>query len=286
MITVFTPSYNRKKELSILYSSLLNQEKDIFEWLIIDDGSSDDTKEYITKLKKEANIKINYIYKENGGKQSAYNVGLSNAKGDIFLCIDSDDILKDNILKEIKDDFTKIKDNPNIAGLVYLQGYINNKDKIIGTDFPEDNLETNYFDLYHKFKVTGDKLIILKTSVAKEYYFPLIKGEKFVPEALIFNRISKKYNFLCLNKVASYKEYLEGGYSSNYFNLVKRNPLSNRLYFKELYLMEKTIYNVYGYILFSIYGKVKFNEMLKEHPAKILIIILYLPVLFVSKIRK
>ena len=97
MITVFTPSYNRKKELSILYSSLLNQEKDIFEWLIIDDGSSDDTKEYITKLKKEAKIKINYIYKENGGKQSAYNVGLSNAKGDIFLCIDSDDIYSELI---------------------------------------------------------------------------------------------------------------------------------------------------------------------------------------------
>lgn len=286
LITVFTPSYNRKDELGKLYQSLLKQKDTEFEWLVVDDGSSDETDKYLDKLIKDRKIKIRYIYKENGGKQSAYNVGLDNALGEIFLCIDSDDILKTNILKEIEDDFLKIKDKNNIGGIAYLQGYITDKKKIIGSVFPSDKLEVNYFDLYHNKKVTGDKLIVLKTTVAREYHFPILAGEKFVPEALVFNRMAKKYNFLCLNKVGAYKEYLSSGYSNNYFNLVKKNPLGNRLYFKELYSLEKKVYNVYGYILFSIYGKVKFIDMYKEHPAKGQIILLYLPVLVISKIRK
>lgn len=286
MITVFTPSYNRKKELKDLYESLLRQDYNDFEWLIVDDGSKDDTKSFIEELKKENKININYVYKENGGKQSAYNKGLDCTKGDIFLCIDSDDILKDNILKTINDDFKKIKKDKSIGGVIYVQSYINDKSKIIGTSFKEDNMVENYFDIYHKLNVTGDKLIVLKTSVAKEYYFPLIKGEKFIPEALIFNRISNKYNFLCRNIIAAHKEYLQGGYSNNYFNLVKRNPKGNMLYFKELYPKEKKLYNIYGYLLFGIYSKTKFSELLKNHPNKIMIIIMYIPVWIISKIRK
>ena len=243
MITVFTPTYNRKNELINLYNSLLEQNYHDFEWLVVDDGSTDETQKYLKQIKKEKKININYIYKENGGKQSAYNKGLDYAKGEIFLCIDSDDILKKNILYTIAKDFEKVKKNKKIGGIAYIQGYINDKNKIIGTTFPNDNQEINYFDIYHKQKVRGDKLIILKTNVAKEYYFPLIEGEKFVPEALIFNRISRKYNFIVKNIIATYKEYLNEGYSNNYFNLVKRNPLGNMLYFKELYDLEKKIYN-------------------------------------------
>jgi len=286
MITVFTPSYNRKKELNNLYKSLLKQDASLFEWLVVDDGSSDNTKEYIDKLKKENKIKINYIYKENGGKSSAYNVGLDNTKGDIFLCIDSDDILKDNILSTINDDFKEINNDNRIAGIMYVQGYISNQNKIIGSKFPEDNMICNYYDVYHKYKVTGDKLIVLKTNVARDHYFPIIEGEKFVPEALIFNRIAKKYDMVCRNEVAAYKEYLVGGYSNNYFNLVKKNPLGNSIYFKEVYEYDKSFYNVYGYILFSIYGNKKFIDIYKEHDDKFKIIILYIPTLIISKIRR
>ena len=115
MITIFTPSYNREKELKILYNSLLKQNYNDFEWLIVDDGSSDNTKKYIASLKKENKIKINYVYKENGGKQSAYNKGLEETKGDIFLCIDSDDCLKENILKTIADDFKKISSKKSVS---------------------------------------------------------------------------------------------------------------------------------------------------------------------------
>lgn len=286
MITVFTPSYNRKKELKLLYESLLKQNTKNFEWLIVDDGSNDDTSKYIDKLKSKNIININYVYKMNGGKQSAYNKGLDEARGDIFLCIDSDDILKENILKSIEDDFSKISDNDELAGIMYVQGFINNKSKIIGTAFKNNGLIDTYYNIYNKHGIKGDKLIVLKTKVAKEYYFPIIEGEKFVPEALVFNRISHKYKLLCSNVVASYKEYLEGGYTDNYFSLARRNPKGNMLYFKELYAFNKSFYNVYGYILFGIYAKYNFYDILKEHPAKIKLLLLYLPTRVMAFVKR
>ena len=154
MITVFTPTYNRKNELKEVYKSLLKQDTKNFEWLIVDDGSKDNTKELIKKLKNEKKIKINYVYKENGGKQSAYNLALEKSKGDIFLCIDSDDTLKINVLKKIKEDFKNIMEDETIAGIAYLQSYISEKKKIIGTEFPNNNMICTYYDIYNKFKVS------------------------------------------------------------------------------------------------------------------------------------
>ena len=286
MITVFTPSYNRKHTLGALYKSLLKQDTKNFEWLIVDDGSKDDTDEYVKKLQKENKIVINYVYKENGGKPSAYNVGLDNAKGDVFLCIDSDDILKENALGQIEKDFKSIKKQDDIAGIMYVQNYINDKEKTIGTCFPTDGMIDTYYNIYHKHQVTGDKLIVFKTKVAKEFHFPLIENEKFVPEALVYNRTNSKYKYICKNFITSYKEYLQDGYSNNYFKLVKRNPLSNMLYYRELYDIEKRLYNIYAYILFGIYGKKKLGYMIKNHPAKIRIFFLYIPVYFISLIKK
>ena len=272
MITVFTPSYNRVNTLKILYDSLLKQGEANFEWLVVDDGSSDNTKEYIDSLISENKIKINYIYKENGGKQAAYNLGLEKALGDIFLCIDSDDMLADNALEIIENDFNE---NLDVAGIMYNQGYISDKSKIIGTPFPKDDLIDTYYNVYHKLHVTGDKLIVFKTDIAREYYFPLIEGEKFIPEALIYNRVSLKYKFLCKNRIMAYKDYLGDGYSANYFNLVKKNPKGNALYYLELYGLEPTFYNVYGYLLFSFLSKKKFTEIMK-HPSKLKVLLLYI----------
>ena len=284
MLTVFTPAYNRRKELERLYKSLLNQDYKDFEWLIVDDGSSDGTENYVKDLIKENKIRINYVKKENGGKPSAYNKGLDYAKGDIFLTIDSDDIFRPNVLGKIVSDFDDILET-DIGGVMYLQTYISDSKKIIGTEFPNDNMISNYFDVYHRYKVTGDKLIVLRTKIARMFYFPIIENEKFVPEALVFNRISKKYKIKCFNFIADSKEYLTEGYSNNYFALVKKNPLGNMLYFKELFDFDRSFYNIYGYILFGIYGKVKLCDLLK-HKAKIRVVLLYLPVLLIAKLRK
>lgn len=283
MITVFTPTYNRKEQLKQLYLSLLKQEGADFEWLIVDDGSTDETNDLIHELQNENRININYVYKENGGKQSAYNIGLDYACGDIFFCIDSDDVLKEGSLLEITNDFEEVSNN--VAGVMYLQGYISDKNKVIGNGFPADNLVTSYYNVYHKYGVTGDKLIVFKTEIAKEFYFPIFEGEKFVPEALIYNRMSRKYNFVCKNTIMAYKEYLNDGYSANYFNLVKRNPKGNALYYLEAYNFNKSFYNVYGYLLYSFYAKKNFKEIF-EHPSKIKTGILYFPVKLLSIVRR
>jgi len=147
MITVFTPTYNRKEKLHNLYLSLLNQFNCDFEWLIVDDGSTDGTKEFIEDIRTNSKIDINYYYKNNGGKQSAYNFALDKMKGDIFLCIDSDDIFNDDVLKIISKDFENL-DN-NIAGIMYLQGNINVKDKIIGSEFPQNGFIDTYYNIYN-----------------------------------------------------------------------------------------------------------------------------------------
>lgn len=282
MVTVFTPTYNRRNELENLYLSLVDQTDKDFEWLIVDDGSKDDTEKFINKIKKENKINIRYIYKENGGKQSAYNKGLEEANGNIFLCIDSDDILNKKAIKTIKNDFKKI--SKNSAGYAYTQGYISDKNKIIGSSFG-DLKSAYYYDIYGKYKITGDKLIVLKYDIAKEYPFPLIEGEKFVPEALVYNRIAGKYEFDLSNNILAYKDYLPGGYSDNYFELVKRNPKGNVIYFKEKYDIEPSLYNVYGYILFCIYAKYSFLRILREHKDKFRVLILYIPTLIVSKLK-
>ena len=283
MVTIFTPTYNRKNELKNLYKSLLKQTNNDFEWLIVDDGSIDKTEEEINKLIKLNKINIRYLYKENGGKQSAYNIGLKNAKGDIFFCLDSDELLNPKAIEIIKNDFKKLDED--IAGVTYNRAYITNKEKVIGCKFPENIDKAYYYDIYGKLNVTGDKLMVFKYNIAKKYPFPHFEGEKFVAEELIYNRIALKYMLKLSNEILSYTEYLPGGYSDNYFALVKRNPKGNTLVFREKYDIKPTLYNVYGYILFSIYSKYKFSKTLKDHPAKFKVILLYIPTLFVSFIK-
>lgn len=283
MLSVITPTYNREKELKRVYDSLVKQTCKDFEWIVVDDGSTDNTKNEIENLASSNDINIRYFRKENGGKPSAYNKGVEEARGDILFCLDSDDSLTSNAIKTIIDDYNEIKDSNEIAGLVYNCINLENNN-LVGSELPNNVIDT-YYNIYEKYNVKGDKMQVIKRDIALKYPFPIINNEKFITEALVNNRISKKYKFLYKNDNIKIVEYLENGYSANYFNLVKKNPLSNRLYFKELYYYKKSFYNVYGYILFSIYGKIKFRKILKDHPAKMKVILLYIPTLIVSKIK-
>ncbi len=287
MITIFTPTYNREKELNRLYNSLLNQNYDDFEWLVVNDGSTDNTEELIKKFKEENKIQINYYKVENGGKSKAFNYAVNKANGECFLCVDSDDYLVNNILEKIAELFNNIKNDNTIAGLGFLVKE-HKTEKIVGTKFPEDKMTDTYTNIYYKYKVQGDKQLIFKTSVLKNFPFPIINKEKFVPEALVFNRISKKYNIEFYNIVTTCVEYMDNGYSSNYFNLVKKNPNGNMLYLKELYEIEPKLYNVAAYDLFGIYSKTKFKDIIKNHPSKIKAFLMYIPayIKYLQKERK
>jgi len=284
MFTVFTPTYNRKKTLTRLYKSLVEQGYPDLVWLIVDDGSTDDTEELINNFKEEGKIIIEYIYKENGGKMSAVNIAHQKCHTKYMITIDSDDMMNEKFIDRINKDIKYIEKDNTIAGIVYLTSNVNNK--IVGSKLPPDKTICKFYDIYKKYKCTGDKCVVWKSKVLKDYSYPLIEGEKFIPDGYLMLQISKKYDIMTMNYIGTIVEYLETGYTNNYFELVKKNPHGTMLYYKEVYNIDKSLYNIYAYILFGIYSKTKLRQLIKEHSSKILVFIMYPLVWIISKIRK
>lgn len=229
--TIFTPTYNRKELLKNLYESLKNQTYKDFEWIIVDDGSSDGTELSVRQFLDEKILDIKYFYKENGGKQRAYNYGVEKARGELFICLDSDDKYVDNALETILKYWKKYENNREIAGMGYLSIYENGE--VIGTKFPKDEMITTQFDIYNKYKVKGDKGLMFRTKILKQFPFPVFKGEKFTTEAVVYNRISEKYKMLYINEKIEIKEYQGDGLTSKYNELLMRNPQGQALYHNE-----------------------------------------------------
>ncbi|GAB1482749.1 glycosyltransferase family 2 protein [Treponema sp.] len=248
-LTIFTPTFNRKDTLINLYHSLSNQTRKDFEWYIIDDGSTDNTSDIVKYFIEQKIIKIKYLYKENEGKTVAYNLALSLTNSKYFTCIDSDDILSNNFAIEnaLNQINNSINHNSKVIG--YLFNCIDFKYNVIGNKINRIFTST-IFDYYHKNNGYGDKFIIFITQLHKHYFFPYYALEKFVPEALIYNRMSKKYTFIFFPDNLKMVEYRNDGLSKNYRKLIISNPTGFFTYFNELLDMNisfksKTYYSIH-----------------------------------------
>lgn len=231
MITIFTPAYNRKHTLPRLYESLKNQTDRDFEWLIVDDGSSDGTKELIENYKKENIINIRYIYQENGGKQRAVNHGVREAHGEYFFIVDSDDYLSENAVEMIKKySFSLPKD---FGGMVFRKINISDKN-YKNINFTEKYIDSNPIDIVYKHHLYGDKGEIFKTEILKKFPFPEFQGEKFVPEGYVWNNIGREYKLRYIDYGIYYFEYLEDGYTKNFKRDLQRNPQGFGVYYKDM----------------------------------------------------
>lgn len=239
MITVFTPTYNRAKLLPRLYESLCKQTYRDFEWIIVDDGSVDDTYDVINKLKVENGklknkhqFPIRYLYQENGGKHRAINRGVREANGELFLILDSDDSLPDNSLELITEVYSQIKDNESFGGVC---GYMAHHDgTIIGKGNEENIFDTNSIDLRYRYNVKGDMCEVFKTSVLKEIPFPEIEGERFCPEALVWNRIAKRYRLRVFRNVIYFRDYLDGGLTDKIVKIRMKSPIASMMCYQEM----------------------------------------------------
>lgn len=207
--TVFTPTYNRGENLRDIYGDLKLQSYKDFEWLIVDDGSSDNTEDIVQGFIKENQININYIKKNNGGKHTAINVGVKNAKGKLFFLADSDDRIVHDGLLIMYSTWCNIKNKNNICGIAGLFSY--NDGKIVGTKFSGECNEIPFTHVYKKYGVIGDKTVVFVTDIMKEFPFPEREGIRFIMEAVVWDEMSKKYNVKCINEVIQIKEYLEDG---------------------------------------------------------------------------
>lgn len=233
MITIFTPTYNRENTLPKLYESLKEQTDKDFEWLIVDDGSKDNTKEIINGFIKEKLVNIRYFYQENGGKQRAVNRGVKEACGEYFFIVDSDDYLSDDAAYMIKKYTVSLPEN--FGGMVFKKINIAQKeDKKTENNFTENYIDSNPIDIVYKHHLYGDKGEIFKTEVLKEFPFPEIQGEKFVPEGYIWNRIGKKYSLRYIDYGIYFFEYLEDGYTKNFKRDLRKNPKGFSLYYRDM----------------------------------------------------
>ncbi|HFK1710008.1 glycosyltransferase family 2 protein [Bacillus mycoides] len=251
-LTIFTPTYNRGYIIRQCYESLCRQSNKNFVWLIVDDGSTDNTEQIINSFINEDKIKIIYFRQKNSGKHVAHNTGVLMCETEIFVCVDSDDYLSDDAVQLIYDTWDKVGNDKSLAGIVALRGKSHNE--LLGTPMPDNIEKSSIFDLYDKYKFKGDTILVFKTDILKKYLFPVFEGEKFVTEAVIYDQISQEYDMALLNRVLYFCEYLDDGYSKNILSIHKKNPKGYMFFLERRIENAKDLKSKYKAVAYYISG--------------------------------
>lgn len=234
LITVFTPIYNRARLIKELYDSLCLQTFNEFEWIIVDDGSTDNIKGVIEEYCMENKINIRYYRQANGGKHRAINHGVRKAVGELFLILDSDDILPKNSLENISRCYKDIENDSSFAGICGLMAHRNGELISKIPALKKEYIDDNEINFRYKYNITGDLCEVFKTSVMKEFPFPEFDKEKFCPEQLVWFRIARKYKLHLIPIIIYYRDYLDGGLTSKIVRIRKENPKGTLMTYAEM----------------------------------------------------
>lgn len=276
-LAILTPTYNRAYILPILYKSLLQQTNFNFCWYIIDDGSTDDTEKLCEEFKTDK-FPIVYMKKENGGKHTALNTGISIIEEELTFIVDSDDYLTENAVETILIDWNLYRLTKDVVGLSYYRVFKNGK--TIGDGYSGDCLIGTYAEVRINNKVQGDKAEVYQTEILKKYPFPVFKGEKFLSEAITWNKISKDgYKLVYIPKGIYICEYIEDGLTKAGRKKMFLNPLGYLEHAKSyLYKgIKRSIQWKYTimYIAVAALAKVSWKKVYKETPMKLKFILAY-----------
>lgn len=291
-ISVLTATYNRANLLSKLYESIVNNlyENIEVEWLIMDDGSTDETNKVINKFIEENNFQIKYFFQENQGKMQAINNLIENAQGDLIIECDSDDYFTNDAFKIINDSFEKNKNRlQNFYALCFLK--YDQTGKNMGNNFKNET--SKMFDLYFKEGENGEKALVFNSNIRKQYKYELENGERFITEARMFHKMDEKYDIICINQPIMICEYQNEGYTRNIDKQFTNNPYGYFEYFKEILqksmkgvTLKKRLYAIKHYILFATLAKQKnIVKNIKGTLNKTLVMILYVPGRVLTKKR-
>ena len=199
--TVLTPTYNRANTLPRVYESLRAQTFRDFEWLVIDDGSTDDTKQRIETWQTASNFPIRYLYQENQGKPAAFNRGVQEANGELLLTLDSDDACVPQALERLKFHWDRIpadRKEKFSAVTVLCQ---DQNGKLVGDKFPEDVLDSDSIELAFRYRVNGEKWGFQRTDVLKQFPFPVVPEAKFISESVVWFALSRKFKTRFVNEI-------------------------------------------------------------------------------------
>ena len=276
LLTVLTPTFNRARLLPRVYQSLVDQTEKNFEWIIVDDGSTDGTQELAESWISGNLFPIRYVWQENSGKHVAVNRGVRLARGELILIVDSDDWLVPNAVERIKHWWQSIleEERPRYAGVARLCAFPSGK--IVGTRFPQDILDSDSIEIRVRYKVKGDKCEVWRKDVLAQFPFPEDLG-RFVTEALVWNRIAHHYKLRFVNEVWMIKDYQQEGLSARSLAVRAGSPHAARLYYKEFaesvrhdVPLLRRLREYANYTRFSLHGHVSLVRQAQEVKRKAL----------------
>ncbi len=233
--TVFTATFNRPNTLPKVYESLKAQTFCDFEWLIVDDGSRDSPKELVERWQaegvfsiRESAFPIRYIYQENQGKNIAFNRGVREAKGKLFLPIADDDACVPQALERLKYHWDRIPDSQRERFSRVTVLCRDHNGRLVGDLFPRDILDSDSLELVFKYKVRGDKWGFQRTDVLKEFPHPVLAGVKFIPDGVVWFALSRRFKTRFVNEIL-YIYHLEE--TGDHLGALTRSTIPGRAFF-------------------------------------------------------
>lgn len=237
LITVFTPTYNRKYKLPQLYKSLCEQTCKDFVWLIVDDGSSDGTEELVRSWMEDHELEIQYHYQQNGGKMRAHNKGAELCETEYFVCIDSDDYLSSPSV--IKDTLGFLEQNKELLERDDVSGVVSYRKMLSGSQgkFPENVKLATLTELNAGYR--GETTLMFKTDVLRLYPFPVVEGEKFLTENFVYDQLDERYKLLVFPYYSQDCEFHPDGITSNAWDVLYKNPKGYRMYYNQCIKLKK-----------------------------------------------
>lgn len=285
-LTIATPTFNRAYILNQCYESLLAQSCKDFIWLIIDDGSNDNTESLVRDWINERKIKIEYIKKSNGGKASALNVALDRTDTEYFCCLDSDDYFFNDAVENALAELEEIANNEKLAGILALRNEPDGK-AMGDKEIPISVKELTLSELNSKYRIYSEIICFYKSKIIKEYRFPYIENEKFISPAYLDHEISRKYKFKASSLKYCVCEYLEDGLTKNKVDTIKKNPKGYTLIKRQSFeLSNKPKYKIKNGIMY-IAGSLlsKSDGIITNSPHKILTVLLFPVGWLAAKVR-
>ena len=222
ILTIFTPAYNRAHTLPRTYESLCAQQCKDFIWLVVDDGSSDNTAELVKEWQQKDNgFEIRYVYKDNGGMHTAHNTAYALIDTELNTCIDSDDKLAVDAVEKILTKWAQVRDR-GYAGIIGLDADFDGN--IIGKGFPEGMTETTVIG-YYAAGGSGDKKLVYRTEIINQYpEYPVFEGEKYISLAYKYRLIDQSYKMAVLDEVLCNVEYQPDGSTNTMWRQYLKNP--------------------------------------------------------------
>lgn len=287
-VTILTPTYNRALFLIRLYNSLKKQTNKNFQWLIIDDGSNDETKDIVKYMQLSNVLKIDYVQKENGGKHSALNYSHDFILGRYLVIVDSDDLLVEDAVNQIIKSWEEFSLNENIAGITFQRGNIDNMEPF-DDKFNQVRISSFATELNNGMK--GDHCETVRADLFKDFRFPEFCNENFIAEGAMWYEVTKGKSIVFINKVIYLCEYIEGGLTKSGKKL-QLNNISGSIWHAKIFLnkdfnLKVKSKNMLLYLTYNFISKNRFQEIWKSlNKERLLASLCWIPSYILHKIWK